>query len=45
LRIRTIHGLLRGLIARHQGDDVTLAALVAIERLHLPKITEAAARR
>lgn len=41
--LATIQGLLRGLIARHQGDDVTLAALVAIERLHLPRLIEHAA--
>lgn len=37
--LAAIQGLLRGLIVRHQHDDVTLAALVAIERLHLPCLT------
>lgn len=35
-----IRALLRGLIVRHQGDDATLAALVAIERVHLPDLLD-----
>ena len=34
--LAAVQSLLRGLIVRHQNDDATLAALVAIERLHLP---------
>jgi hypothetical protein len=36
--LATIQALLRGLILRHEGDDATVAALVAIERLHLPNL-------
>lgn len=38
--LATIQALLQGLIIRHQGDDATVAALVAIERLHLPALVE-----
>ena len=34
----TILGLLQGLIVKHQADDATLAALIAIEQLHLPML-------
>lgn len=42
--LATIQALLGGLIRRHEGDDATLAALVAIERLHLPAALEHAQR-
>lgn len=42
--LATIRALLGGLISRHEGDDATVAALVAIERLHLPAALEDARR-
>lgn len=36
--LATINGLLQGLILKHKDDDATLAALIAIEQLHLPML-------
>lgn len=40
--LETIKGLLEGLRVRHACDDVTLATLAAIKRLHLPMALDAA---
>lgn len=38
--LETIKGLLEALRVRHLGDDTTLAALAAVEYLHLPNLID-----